>query len=78
MPRVVMVESETRRAPAPAAVAVVPTPEVLGAAVKELAHLLRVAGNVLRRYSPSPVLDELSELIERRVRGIEAALGGEE
>jgi len=76
--RTAVVETETRRAPAPAAVAVVPTPEVLGAAIKELGHLLRVTGNVLRRFSPSPVLDELSELIERRVKGIETALGGAE
>ena len=73
--RTTAVETETRRAPAPAAVAVVPTPEVLGAAIKELGHLLRVTGNVLRRFSPSPVLDELSELIDRRVRGMEETLG---
>jgi len=72
--RTTTVESEARSAPAPAAVAA-PTPEMLAAAIRELGHLIRVTGNVLRRFSPSVVLDELSEVIEKRVRGIEDSLG---
>ena len=75
MARVAMVESETRGAPAPAAVPAAPEPEALAKAIRELGHLLRVTSNVLRRFTPSPVLDELSELIEKRVRGIEESLG---
>jgi len=73
--RATVVETESRNAPAPAAVAVVPTPEVLGAQIRELGHLLRVTTGVIRRFSPAVVLDELSELVDRRVRGIEEALG---
>lgn len=40
------------------------------AATEELKHI-----PVLRPFTPSPVLDELSELIEKRVRGIEESLG---
>ena len=75
MPRVAAVESESRSAPVAPAANPTPEPEAIVAAICELAHLIRVTGNVLRRFSPSPVLDELSELIEKRVRGIETALG---
>ena len=76
MPRAGMVESESRKsAPTPAATAATPEPAVLAAAIRELGALIRISGTVLQRLVPSPLAGDLVDVIDRRLRDIEAALG---
>ena len=74
MPRVAMVESESRSS-APAPVPAAPEPAVLAAAIRELGALLRISGTVLHRLVPSPLAGDLVDVIDRRLRDIEASLG---
>ena len=71
MARVAMVD------PAPIAKSA-PDPETLAAAIRSLAHLVRVSGTVLHRLVPSPLAGDLVDLIDRRLRDIEASLGAAE
>ena len=74
MPRVTMLESESRNS-APAAVPAPPEPAVLAAAIRELGALLRISGTVLHRLVASPLAGDLVDVIDRRLRDIEASLG---
>ena len=78
MARIAMVESESRRSPAPTPVPAAPEPAVLAAAIRELGHLLRVSSHVVHKLVPSPLASDLVDLIDRRLRDIEASLGAAE